>query len=136
MRRAVCAKRGIVLLVDGLDEASDVTTARSLIAVLTVLADRSGIPIVATSRPHGARNLGELAGSWDRCDLSALSDEQRHALASLWFGALERLEAESTDTPLQIRARARRKADAFIKSVQLNAGIGRLSQTPLFCWRS
>ena len=100
--------------------------------MLTALADRTGIPIVATSRPHGARNLGELAGSWDRCDLAALSDEQRHALASLWFGVLEKLEAGSSATQSQIRARARRKADAFITALQLNAGIGRLSQTPLF----
>ena len=132
MQRAVCGKKGIVLLVDGLDEASDATAARSLLAVLTVLADRSGIPIAATSRPHGARNLGELAGSWDRCDLAALSDDQRRALASLWFGVLENLETGSTATQSQIRARARRKADAFIKALQLNAGISRLSQTPLF----
>ena len=32
MRRAVCGQEGIVLLVDGVDEASDVTAARSLVA--------------------------------------------------------------------------------------------------------
>lgn len=131
MRRAVCGHR-IVLLVDGLDEASDAVAARTLVAVLTAFASRTEIPILATSRPHGARDLGDLAGSWDRCHLAALSDEQRHALASLWFRVLESFEAGTSGAPSQIRARARQRADAFMGALQLNAGIGRLSQTPLF----
>jgi NACHT domain len=107
MRRAMSGQ-GIVLLVDGLDEASDMTAARTLVAVLTALASRTAIPILATSRPHGARDLSELAGSWDRCNLAALSDGQRHALASLWFGVLESFEAGSGVTASQIRTRARR----------------------------
>jgi hypothetical protein len=103
--------RRCMLMIDGLDEASDATAARSLVAVLTVLADRSGIPIVAT--PHGIRNLGELAASWDRCDLATLSDEQRRALANLWFGVLENLETGSSATQSQIKSRARRKHCTF-----------------------
>jgi hypothetical protein len=63
MRRAVCGQ-DIVLLVDGLDETSDATAAQTLVAVLTALASRAGIPILATSRPHGARDLIGLANSW------------------------------------------------------------------------
>jgi len=131
MRRAV-GGQNIVLLADGIDEASDVTAARTLVAVLTAFSSRTGIPILATSRPHGARNLSELASSWDRCNLAALSDAQRHALASLWFGVLEGFEAGASATPSQIQGRAKRKADTFISALQLNAGISRLSQTPLF----
>jgi NACHT domain-containing protein len=131
MRRAVSGQR-IVLLVDGLDEASNPTAARTLVAVLTALASRTGIPILATSRPHGTRDLSELAGNWDRCNLAALSDEQRHALAGLWFAVLESFEGGASATPSQIRARAKRRADAFVTALQLNAGISRLSQTPLF----
>jgi hypothetical protein len=131
MRRAV-AGQNIVLLADGIDEASDATAARTLVAVLTAFGSRTGIPILATSRPHGARNLSELASSWDRCNLAALSDAQRHALASLWFGVLEGFEAGASATPSQIQGRAKRKADTFMSALQLNAGISRLSQTPLF----
>jgi hypothetical protein len=130
MRRVV-GGRNIVLLADGIDEASDATAARTLVAVLTAFGSRTGIPILATSRLHGARNLSELAGSWDRCNLAALSDTQRYALASLWFAVLEDFEAGGA-TPTQIRGRAKRKADMFMSAVQLNAGISRLSQTPLF----
>jgi hypothetical protein len=131
MRRAVLGK-GIVLLVDGLDEATDATAAQTLVAVLTAFVDRSGIPVFATSRPHGARNLSGLGGSWDRSDLAALTDEQRHALARLWFRVLESFEAGSRTTQSQINSRANRKAAAFIAALQVNAGITRLSQTPLF----
>jgi NACHT domain len=78
-RRAVNGP-GILILVDGLDEASDTTAERTLLAVLTAFAERNKIPIIATSRPHGARDLSEIAGSWDRSDLPSLSDAQRHAL--------------------------------------------------------
>lgn len=131
MRRAVFSK-GIVLLVDGLDEALDPTAAQTLIAVLTVFVEQRGIPVVATSRPHGMRYLSGLGGSWDHSQLAPLSDIQRQALAILWFRVLEGFETESNISQAQIRAHAKRKADAFIAALTANAGITRLSQTPLF----
>jgi hypothetical protein len=131
MRRAAHGK-GIVLLVDGLDEALDPTAAQTLIAVLTTYVEQRNIPVVATSRPHGMRNINGLGGSWDRSQLAPLSDSQRHALATLWFRVLEGFEAGSSTTQTQIRAYAKRKADTFIAALPGNAGITRLSQTPLF----
>jgi len=131
LRRAVLGKR-VVLLVDGLDEASDPTAAQTLLALLTAFVERNSIPVVATSRPHGARNLAGLGGSWDRSVLAPLSDDQRRALAGLWFGVLERFEAGSSATDAQINARVKRKADAFITALQGNTGIDRLSKTALF----
>lgn len=130
MRRAVLGKR-IVLLVDGIDEAADTAVAQTLLAVLTTFVDQAGISVVATSRPHGARSLTGLGDAWERATLAPLSDDQRHALASLWFGLLERFEADNA-TDAQIRTRSRRKADGFISALQGNIGINRLSQTPLF----
>ncbi len=131
MRRAVLGKR-VVLLVDGIDEATDPNTAQMLLAVLTAFVDRTGAPVVATSRPHGVRSLTGLGGAWERVTLAPLSDDQRHALASLWFSVLERFEADTGVSESQIGVRSRRKADSFISALQRNAGIARLSQTPLF----
>lgn len=131
MRRAVLGKR-VVLLVDGIDEAIDPNTSQTLLAVLTAFVDRTGVPVIATSRPHGVRSLTGLGGAWERTTLAPLSDDQRHALANLWFSVLERFEADASASENQIRLRARRKADAFISALQGNAGIARLSQTPLF----
>lgn len=129
MRRAVLGKR-VVLLVDGLDEASDAAAAQTLTTILTAFVDRNNIPVVASSRPHVARNL--TVGSWDRSTLAPLSDAQRHALADLWFGLLERFEGGPGTPPAQVAARARRRADRFAKALRINAGIARLSQIPLF----
>jgi hypothetical protein len=131
MRRAVSEKR-VILLVDGIDEAADPSTAQMLFALLTTFVDRTGVAVVATSRPHGARSLTGLGGTWERTRLAPLSDNQRQVLANLWFLALERFEADAGVSDAQIRARSRRKADAFISALQGNAGIARLSQTPLF----
>ncbi|MEH2567133.1 NACHT domain-containing protein [Bradyrhizobium sp. AZCC 2289] len=130
MRRAVLGKR-IVLLVDGIDEAANPAVAQTLLAVLTTLIDQTGISVVATSRPHGARSLNGLGDAWERATLAPLSDDQRHALANLWFGLLERFEADNA-TDAQIRTRSRQKANAFVSALQGNVGINRLSQTPLF----
>ncbi|MHC4053296.1 NACHT domain-containing protein [Bradyrhizobium sp. 25ACV] len=129
--QAVMGKR-VVILVDGIDEASDQGTAQTLLASLTTFVDRAGIPVVATSRPHGARSLTALGGAWERATLAPLSAPQRHSLATLWLSVLERFEADATASNSQIRARARRKADRFVAALQANAGIARLSQTPLF----
>ena len=131
IQRAVAAKT-VVLLVDGLDEASDPDAAQTLLAVLTAFVERNGIPVVATSRPHGARNLTGLGGSWEQSSLAPLSDNQRLALASLWFGALERFEAGAEADNAQLAARAQRRATAFVGALQQNAAIARLSQTALF----
>jgi hypothetical protein len=131
MRRAVLGKR-IVLLVDGIDEATDPNMAQMLLAILTAFVDRTGVPVIAASRPHGVRSLTGLGGSWERATLAPLSDDQRHALASLWFSVLERFEADTSVSESQIRSRSRRKADAFVSALKGNAGIARLSQTPLF----
>ena len=107
MRRAVRGNR-IVLLVDGLDEAIEPTAAQTLIALLTMFVDRRSVPVVATSRPHGARHLSGLGklGSFRPCTAIGY---QRRALANLWFGVLEKFEAELSATQLQSAPRARRE---------------------------
>lgn len=131
MRQAIAGKR-VVILVDGIDEASDPGTAQTLLAILTTFVDRAGVPVIATSRPHGARSLTILGGAWERATLAPLSDGQRHTLAALWFSVLERFEADTTASDAQIRTRSQRKANTFVTALQANAGISRLSQTPLF----
>jgi len=129
LKRAVSSGK-IVLLVDGLDEAQDVTVAQTLVALLTAFAERRGIPVVATSRPHGVRNIGGFGGNWDRVELAPLSDPQRYELARLWFRLLE--AAETGASGVQVDTQARRKTDLFIQALKRNPGVTRLSQTPLF----
>ncbi len=131
MRRATITGR-VALLVDGLDEAPDATGALTLLSLLTAFAQRHGILVVATLRPHGVGNLSGTADSWDRTELAPLSDEQRRNLTNVWFRVLENLEAEPTAPRREVEARAKRKANVFITAIQKNVGITRLTQTPLF----
>lgn len=131
MRKAVSSQK-IILLVDGLDEASDQAAAQLLVALLSAYVDRRNIPVIATSRPHGIRSLSGFRGSWGRVELAPLSDAQRHALATIWFKLIEEIETEGASSASQITAHANRKADNFISTLRRNPGITRLSQTPLF----
>ena len=131
MRRAVNSQK-VIFLVDGLDESTDQTAAQTVIALLTAFVDRHNIPVVATSRPHGIRGLSGFGGNWARVELAPLSDNQRHALAMLWFRVLTEIEASAGPDRKQIEVRAKRKADNFMSALQRNPGITRLSQTPLF----
>ncbi len=131
LRKALAGSR-IVLLVDGLDEATDPTAAQTVAALLSAFVEARGFPTLVTTRPHGLRAAGGFAGTWVRAELALLSDAQRHALAKVWFHVLEELESEGTADDARLESQAERRAATFTSALQRNPGIARLSQTPLF----
>jgi len=131
MRKALAGPR-IILLVDGLDEATDPTAAQTVAALLSAFVETRGLPALVTSRPHGLRAAGAFAGTWVRAELALLSDMQRHSLAKVWFRVLEELESERTADDARLESQAVHRATAFTAALQRNPGIARLSQTPLF----
>ena len=131
MRKALTGPR-IVLLVDGLDEATDPTAAETVAALLSAFVEARGFPVLVTSRPHGLRAASRFAGTWMRAELALLSDAQRHGLATMWFRVLEEFETEGSAGRARLENHAERRADAFTSALQRNPGISRLSQTPLF----
>lgn len=131
MRKALGGSH-IVLLVDGLDEATDSTAAQTVAALLSAFVEARGFPVLVTSRPHGLRAAGGFAGTWARAELALLSDAQRHALAKIWFRVIEELENEGVVDDARIESSAERRASTFTSALQRNPGIARLSQTPLF----
>ena len=66
--KRVLATGKIIVLVDGLDEARGGVAPDSVLAGLTTFAETHNIPVIATSRPHGMRNL-----EWDWRKLDAAS---------------------------------------------------------------
>ena len=131
MRRVLRAGK-FVLLVDGLDEASEQSVADALIVSLTVFAEQSGAPVIATSRPHGLKALSGIGGTWRRVRLAPFSDFQRSSLALLWYRILERHELERSATAAAVERQAKSRADNFIKALAASPGITRLAQNPLF----
>jgi hypothetical protein len=131
MRKAVAGPR-IVLLVDGLDEATNTTAAQTVAALLAAFVEARGCPAFVTSRPHGLRAASGFAGTWVRAQLALLSDAQRHALCKVWFRVLEELESGGTADEVRLERQAQQRATRFTSDLQRNPGIARLSQTPLF----
>jgi hypothetical protein len=121
-----------VLLVDGLDEASEQSFADALIVSLTVFAEQAGAPVLVTSRPHGVKALSGIGGTWRRARLAPLSELQRRTLALLWYRILERHELGAAATAAVVERQAKGRADSFTKALQGSPGIARLAQTPLF----
>ena len=79
-----------LLLVDGLDEWSNETAARSTLALLNTYIKTKSIPAILTGRPGGLARLGALDPLWRQARLAALSDNQQRALTTIWFGHLHR----------------------------------------------
>ena len=129
LSRAVHSAK-VILLVDGLDEASDPAIANTLAGLLVTFVEQNDVPVLATTRPQGLSVMGTVASAWPRSSLAPLSDPQRHALARLWFTILERFVGSADTTA--VMARAEQHAKAFITALQRSPGTARLSQTPLF----
>lgn len=131
MRKALAGSR-IILLVDGLDEATDPAAAQTVAALLSAFVEARGFPTIVTTRPHALRAAGRFAGTWVRAELALLSDAQRHALAKVWFGVLAELESDGAADDARLESQAERRATSFTSALRRNSGIARLSQTPLF----
>jgi hypothetical protein len=131
MRHALTTTK-VVLLVDGLDEARDQAVADALLVSLSVFAERLGVPVIATSRPHGTQALSSIGGTWTRARLAPFSDAQRRELALLWYRILERQELGTGTDNNTVERQATSRAGAFIKALMHSPGIAGLSRTPLF----
>jgi NACHT domain-containing protein len=131
MRKALASAK-VLLLVDGLDEASDPTAARTVAAMLATFAESRNLPALITSRPHGLQAMGGFAGTWARVELAPFSDAQRHSLANLWFRVIAELEGDEQADPVTWEAQAERRASSLTSALKRNPGVARLSRTPLF----
>jgi hypothetical protein len=83
-------ERKALLLIDGLDEWSNESAARSTLTLLTTFIKTKAIPAILTGRPGGLARLGALDPIWRQARLAALSDKQQRELTSIWFHHLYR----------------------------------------------
>ena len=131
MRRAVCGK-GIVLLVDGIDEASDATAARSLVAVLAQMADQnsdSGRRDLAPARRAKLWVSSRAAG------IAAIWRRYRARNVTPWpvcGSACWKVWKPDRAPRLHKSSARKRKRRRSSRLCSLMPAISRLSQTPLF----
>ncbi len=125
VRKALDDKR-LLLLVDGVDEWDNETAANTALTLLQGFAERRSVPVVVSSRPHGFRLMGGLAGSWRVSEIAPLTAEQQIDLASAWFAHLG-----TVPTGERHDDRGRRQATDFVAELRGNGAIAQLGATPL-----
>jgi hypothetical protein len=119
--------------VDGLDEWSDETAARTAVTLLEQFVGERDIPTLAASRPLGFERLGGLSGRWRRAALAGLNKDQQRRLAYRWFLHRERIAHTAAGTiPGNGEDRfAENEADQLIEDIQRDLRFEKLAEVPL-----
>ncbi len=120
----------VLLLIDGLDEWSNESAARSTLSLLTTFIKTKAVPAILTGRPGGLARLGALDPVWRQGRLAALSDQQQRTLTTIWFGHLH--SAENGTRSVEIREQqVRSQVDAFFSDLTQGGRLLTLSGIPL-----
>jgi energy-coupling factor transporter ATP-binding protein EcfA2 len=121
----------ILLLVDGLDEATTQMQAQQALDRIVAFAESVNADVICTSRPLGFNSLG-VPISWTTAQLAALSDQQICEFSSRWF-ALSEGELLDAQHFKEARLRVHGRAEAFLGAVRANARTHQLARIPLLC---
>ena len=124
----------LLLFVDGLDEWSDETAARTTLMLLEQFVGVRDVPAIASSRPLGYVRLGGLSSKWRKAQLAGLTSEQQRILTERWFvhrsNAIAPGDEEShSQTARQTRARA--EATEHMQDLHSDVRLSRLAEVPL-----
>ncbi|MFD1122542.1 NACHT domain-containing protein [Methylophilus flavus] len=121
----------LLLLVDGLDEATTQSQAQQALDRVAAFAEAVGAEVICTSRPMGFNSLG-VPSSWTNAQLAALSDHQISEFSSRWF-ALTEGEFVDANNFGEVRQRVQGRAEAFLGAVRANGRTHQLARIPLLC---
>jgi len=120
----------LVLLVDGLDEGTDVASGREALDRIITFARSHRAMIVCTSRPRSFSVL-TVPTTWSTATLAPFDDEQIKQLATRWFAVLE---VSTSGEPVEARrTRAQPRGEAFFDAVRVNPRTHELARNPLLC---
>ena len=124
----------LLLFVDGLDEWSDETAARTALALLDQFVGERDVPAIASSRPLGFTRIGGLSSRWRKARLAGLTRDQQRILAERWFVHRSNAFAphgEDSDSITIRQTRARAEADEHIHDLLRDTRLARLAEVPL-----
>ena len=124
----------LLLFVDGLDEWSDETAARTALALLEQFVGERNVPAIASSRPLGYARISEPSNRWREARLAGLTNEQQYILAERWF--LHRSNAfavpdEDSESSTIRQTRAKAEASEHIQDLHRDVRLSRLAEVPL-----
>lgn len=119
----------LLLLVDGLDEWTDESAARTTSHLLQTYIQMHNLPAVLVSRPHGFERASIQGPEWQIGDLAPLSSPQQRSLLVKWLGIhRSRGEPQRTISPTQ---EIEREAAEFIRNLERSKDLEQLAAIPL-----
>jgi energy-coupling factor transporter ATP-binding protein EcfA2 len=125
----------LLLLVDGLDEWTDETAARTTSHLLQTYIQIHNLPAVLVSRPHGFERVSIQGAEWQVGRLAALSQDQQRALVVKWLSIhRRRTEAQPGNSREQVDGTAddvERAANDFIRKLGKSNDLSQLAEIPL-----
>jgi hypothetical protein len=123
----------LLLIVDGLDEWSNETAARTTVTMLEQFVGERDVPAIASSRPLGFERLGGLSGKWRRARLAGLTTDQQREYAYRWFLHQARGSTSSSGhaADQETQKFADTEAKELIEDLQQNGRLARLAEVPL-----
>ena len=111
----------LLLLVDGLDEWTDETAARTTSHLLQTYIQIRNLPAVLVSRPHGFERVSIQGAEWQVGRLAALSKHQQRALIVKWLSIHRRADSQQSDSAgrtTEIVQDVQKAADEFISQAR------------------
>jgi hypothetical protein len=124
----------LLLLVDGLDEWTDETAARTTSNLLQAFVQMRNLPAVLVSRPHGFERVSIQGSEWQVGHLASLSKEQQENLVIQWLlihhSRRDSLDLKDLSKP-EGDSESLREAEEFIQKLAKSADLVQLAEVPL-----
>jgi energy-coupling factor transporter ATP-binding protein EcfA2 len=124
----------LLLLVDGLDEWTDETAARTTSNLLQAFVQTKNLPAVLVSRPHGFERVSVLGSDWQAGHLAPMSREQQTQLVIRWL-MIDHLRKDSREAKdlshFEGDGEINREAAEFIRKLAKSTDLLQLAEVPL-----
>jgi energy-coupling factor transporter ATP-binding protein EcfA2 len=125
----------LLLLVDGLDEWTDETAARTTSTLLQTFIQLRNLPAVLVSRPHGFERVSVQGADWQVAHLAPLSCSQQRGLVSKWLTIHRTRAAEKSSqqigVPQSENEVKEKETEGFIRKLERSSDLVQLAEVPL-----
>jgi hypothetical protein len=125
----------LLLLVDGLDEWTDETAARTTSTLLQTFIQLRNLPAVLVSRPHGFERVSVQGADWQVGHLSPLSGSQQQELVSKWLTIHRTRAAEKSSQKADALTPENdghgKETEEFIRKLERSSDLVQLAEVPL-----
>ncbi len=125
----------LLLLVDGLDEWTDETAARTTSTLLQTFIQLRNLPAVLVSRPHGFERVSVQGTDWQVGHLAPLSSSQQRDLVSKWLTIHRtRTAAKSSHQADELPEETEvteKETEEFIRKLEKSSDLVQLAEVPL-----